>query len=367
VGNIAIGANAKRRAGVMQDAVRRGVDGRRVRRSLDLTRDLTTLFICAVATVLLTRSFLALAGYPQVGGKKFHIAHVLYGGLLLLTACIVLLAFLNPVVKVVAAVLGGIGFGLFIDEVGKFVTKDVNYFYRPAIAIIYVCFVGLFGVIRWLGKRRFSASEALLIGIDVLKQDAVGSLTEERRAHVLALMDSTGAHGALADGIRGLLDAAPVTRDSPSLFARLAVRARDLWAALSAHRLFRELIFALLGAGALVSGGELGWLLRNGLDGLPFSQKAFALSTVAADALLLVGALRLRSSVLSALHWYEHAVLLEITVSQVFLYTSEQLAASLNLAALLVFWLLLRWGIHFESARTRKSGLDARADAVQPV
>src|ERR1700761_6893046 len=98
------------------------------------------MFVCAVATVLLTRSFLAAMGYPQVGGSKFHIAHVLWGGLLLTASVITMLALLSPAAKWVAAVLGGVGFGLFIDEVGKFVTKDVNYFYKPAIAIIYVCF-----------------------------------------------------------------------------------------------------------------------------------------------------------------------------------------------------------------------------------
>ncbi|HET8893442.1 MAG TPA: hypothetical protein VFM96_05045 [Gaiellaceae bacterium] len=316
-----------------------------MRRSLDLNRDLTTLFVIAVATVLLTRSFLALAGYPQVGGSKFHIAHVLYGGLLLLAACIVLLALLNPAVNVVAAVLGGIGFGLFIDEVGKFVTKNVNYFYRPAIAIIYVCFVLLFGVIRWLSRRRFSAAEALLIAAETLKQDAVGNLTAERRTRVLALLSETGAHGPLADGIRDLLDRAQVAPASPDLIDH----ARSFWSRLTSHRLFRTLIFALLAAGVAISSAELGWLLRHGVSGLTFSQKAFAASTLAADALLAIGALRLKMSLLTALHWYEHAVLLEITVSQVFLYTSEQLAASLNLAALLIVWLLLRWGIHFES------------------
>ena len=99
------------------------------------------------------------------------------------------------------------------------------------------------------------------------------------------------------------------------------------------HRLFRTLIFALLTVGAAISAAELGWLLRQGFGTLGFSQKAFALSTVAAGALLVAGALRLKSSLLSALRWYEHAVLLEITISQVFLYTSEQLAASLNLLA----------------------------------
>ena len=259
-----------------------------MRRSFDLTRDLTTLVVCAVSTVLLTRSFLALAGYPQVGGSKFHIAHVLYGGLLLLAACIVLLAFLSPELKVVAAVLGGIGFGLFIDEVGKFVTKDVNYFYRPAIAIIYVCFVGLFGVIRWLGRRGFSSDEALLIGIETLKQDAVGRLTEERRARILRLLADTGARGPLADGVRGLLESAQLARHAPALSTRLSDRARSAWAALTGHRLFRAVIFALLIGGAAISGAELGWLLRNGFSTLTFSQKAFALSTVAVDALLLV-------------------------------------------------------------------------------
>ncbi|QQS18516.1 hypothetical protein IPL68_00120 [Candidatus Saccharibacteria bacterium] len=44
----------------------------------------------------------------------------------------------------VVAFLGGVGFGVFIDEIGKLITRDNNYFYRPAIGIIYAIFVGLF-------------------------------------------------------------------------------------------------------------------------------------------------------------------------------------------------------------------------------
>jgi hypothetical protein len=327
----------------------------KVRRSYDLTRDLTTLLVCAVSTVLLTRSFLALAGYPQVGGSKFHIAHVLYGGLLLTGACVSLLAFLSPAVKIVASVFGGIGFGLFIDEVGKFITKDVNYFYRPAFAIIYVCFLALFGVIRFLGRRRFTADEAVLIALESLQRAAVGGLSEEHLTQSIALLDHTGATGALATGVRDLLDQAHAKPDDkPGFVARVTARARTAWTALTAHPRFRDLIFALLIGGALISAAELGWLLRNGFGSLTFSQQAFAVTTVVTDALLLIGALRLRSSVLTALHWYEHAVLLEIMVGQVFLYTSEQLAATLNLIALLVVWGLLHWGIHFESAKRTK-------------
>jgi len=107
----------------------------------------------------------------------------------------------------------------------------------------------------------------------------------------------------------------------------------------------------------VISAVEVGWLLRHGFAHLTFSQKAFALTTLVADGLLLVGALQLPRSLLSALHWYDHAVLIEITVAQVFLYTSEQLAATLNLAALLILWSLIRWGIHLETAQRAKTSL----------
>ena len=322
-----------------------------MRRSLDLTRDLTTLFVCAVSTVLLTRSFLALAGYPQVGGSKFHIAHVLYGGLLLLAACVVSLGFLNPEVKVVAAVLGGVGFGLFIDEVGKFVTKNVDYFYRPAIAIIYVCFVVLFGVIRWLSRKRFSPQETTLIGLEALQRAATGTLSEQRRSRILALMLETGDPTGLAQQIRDLLEqATSEPQPHPPISQRLSRLLASRWTQLSRHPLFRQIVFAALIVAAAVSAGEVAWLLRDGIGHLSFSQRAFTLTTIIADAALFIGAIELRTSLLSALHWYDHAVLLEITVGQVFLYTSEQLAATLNLVALLTIWTLISTAIHFESA-----------------
>jgi len=324
---------------------------RRPARSFDLHQQLTLLFVCAVATVVFTRGFLAATGYPQVGGSKLHIAHVLWGGLLLLAALIATLAFLSPATKPLAAIVGGVGFGLFIDEVGKFVTKDVNYFYRPAIAIIYVSFVGLFGVIRWLSRGRFTAREATLIGLESLQRAAVGALSEERRVRVLSLMHTTHADDPIAHHVCDLLDrAVTAPAHHPPLSHRLSRRIAELWTAFSNHRLFRRTVFAVLIAAAAVSAAELGWLLRDGVGHLSFSQRAFALTTIVVDLALVIGAIQLTRSLLSALHWYDHAVLVEITVAQIFLYTSEQLAATLNLIALLILWSLLRWAIQYESA-----------------
>ncbi|MHB8651372.1 MAG: hypothetical protein ACYDBR_14550 [Gaiellaceae bacterium] len=294
---------------------------------------------------------IAATGYPQVGGSKLHIAHVLYGGLLLLAALIATLAFLSPATRSLTPVVGGIGFGLFIDEVGKFVTKNVNYFYRPAIAIIYVCFVVLFGIIRWLSRRRFTGEEATLIGLEALQRAVVGSLSAERRTRVLGLLRASPDADPLARSVCELLERSAAAPASPSFSHRLSQRLAARWVPLTRRRLFRRAVFAALIAAAAISGGETAWLLRDGFGGASFSQRAFVLTTLAADLMLAIGAIRLTRSLLSALHWYDHAVLLEITVGQVF-YASEQLAATLDLVALLALWGLIRWAVQLESAQT---------------
>jgi len=323
-------------------------------RAFDLHQHLTTLLVCAVATVLFTRALLAALGYPQVGGHKFHIAHVLYGGLLLLTALLATLAFVNPPTRTIAAILGGVGFGLFIDEVGKFVTKDVNYFYRPAIAIIYVVFIALFGVIRWLSRRRFSADEATLAGLDSLQRAVLHGLTRDHRDRILRLMRETGAATPLARQVAGLLGQVELSTERAPVAERASRRLEALWVPLTASRLFRTGVVIVLVGAAMISAAETAWLLRDGFAHLSFSQRAFAATTVAADCLLVVGATQLRRSLLSALHWYDHSVLLEITVGQVFLYGSAQLEATLDLVALLAVWALLRWAIMFETGRAHR-------------
>jgi hypothetical protein len=106
------------------------------------------------ATVILTRSFLELTGYPQIGNGVLHIAHALWGGLLLIIAALLPLILGNEWALTLSAVLSGLGVGLFIDEVGKFITQRNDYFFPPAAPVIYGFFMILLLLLLAVRKAR---------------------------------------------------------------------------------------------------------------------------------------------------------------------------------------------------------------------
>jgi hypothetical protein len=120
---------------------------------------LELLFVSAVTSIFGTRLFLQAAGYPQISGNGLHIAHMLWGGALMLVSVVLLLSYLSERVMWVSAMLSGIGFGLFIDELGKFITADNNYFFKPALAIIYLIFVVLLIIFRRIGQNQLNERE----------------------------------------------------------------------------------------------------------------------------------------------------------------------------------------------------------------
>ncbi|MEA3335140.1 MAG: hypothetical protein U9R25_04470 [Chloroflexota bacterium] len=103
-------------------------------------------------SVMVTRLFLELTGFPQLGNDVLHVAHALWGGLLLLVGVLLPLILANGWALRLGALLSGLGVGLFIDEVGKFITRTNDYFYPPAAPLIYAVF--LLMVLLFLFVRR---------------------------------------------------------------------------------------------------------------------------------------------------------------------------------------------------------------------
>jgi hypothetical protein len=148
------------------------------------------MLISFAVSVTLTRGFLNLTGFPQVGNKELHIAHVLWGGLVLFIASIIPLLFANRWVYPLGAILSGIGVGLFIDEVGKFITQSNNYFYPPAAPIIY----GFFLLIVFLYsriKRKPSEDDRteLYHALDLLEEVLEHELDKDERAELISSLE----------------------------------------------------------------------------------------------------------------------------------------------------------------------------------
>jgi len=112
-----------------------GNEQKKIRSAVRRDKAENYLLISLVAfgvTVIFTRLFLQLTGFPQIGNSVLHIAHALWGGLLLFVAVLLPLALANRWAIQASALMGGIGIGLFFDEVGKFITQTNDYFFPPA-------------------------------------------------------------------------------------------------------------------------------------------------------------------------------------------------------------------------------------------
>ena len=189
--------------------------------------------LSSVATVTLVRSFLALTGYPQLGGSTLHIAHVLWGGLILYIAAILPLIYLNPRLHIVGAVLSGVGVGLFIDEIGKFITRQYDYFFPAAAPIIYVFFLLVVILVIMIRRPVVVDGRAELVqALEIIREQLYRPLDPMERAHIERDMsrvmdtDSNSLHKDMAKQLLELVRSDPrtVPDKPPAWWLRIAER-----------------------------------------------------------------------------------------------------------------------------------------------
>lgn len=167
---------------------------------------LENFLISAVAALLIFRLFLRLTGYPQIGGRLFHIPHTLFGGIFMLFALFLLLGFLGRSIKELASIIGGIGFGVFIDELGKFITRDADYFFEPTVALIYIIFVLLFLSTRFILRRRtLTQRESLANAFEMAEEATFGELDAQDQKLALEFLDRSDEQDPLVANLRRML------------------------------------------------------------------------------------------------------------------------------------------------------------------
>lgn len=291
------------------------MDERYLIRDTDGWDSIELLLVSAVASILAIRGYLALMGYPRIIAGNTHIAHMLWGGLFMLVALLLLLVYWNPPMRRFSAFVGGVGFGTFIDELGKFITSDSDYFYKPTVALMYVIFILAFLLARWLlGIKPLSWQERK-INLELRKH------LPERETFVSARLAG---------------------------YFSLRHRMRELYRRIVLHRWFR----AALAIGFVAMGlSGLAAVVRNVMGGWPVITSIPLYELIAAGAsfgCIWIGTWRLRASRLSAYIWFKRSLLVNIYVTQVFMFYDSQFSALLGLLVYILLYLALRYVIAYE-------------------
>lgn len=314
-------------------------------RSVSVRKLLDNLFASAVGTVLSLRAFLYVSGYPSLGGDSLHFAHMLWGGLLMIASIIILLAFLGRRIQNVAAIAGGVGFGLFIDELGKFITRDNDYFFQPTIMLIYLIFVGLYFIIRELDKTiAFSEEERLVNALELSKEAVMQHFDEKERSLMISLL--SGKNNAPMFGhLRHMIDQTVLLPIKQPWWAQRKLQSWYFKSVQSAY--FTPFVVALLIIqGALIM---LSFLEFGEFGTLFFIEKSIVLIGIASAAvsgmLVLAGLLTMRSNRVVAFQKIYRANLVSVLITQPFAFYVATfvpiLALAINLTAMVTLQYLL--------------------------
>ena len=164
---------------------------------------------------------LAATGWPQLGGGKIHFAHLLWGGIGMLLAFILFMAMQGRLWDLLATLSAGIGFGLFLDELGKFITSDNDYFFQPAVAIMYVLFVVLFFLSAGSGaSTRCGRETALVNSFDFAKEAVMRAMDEGERDEALYVLGRADQSDPMVRRSRRMLSAVTPPPASTNAAAR---------------------------------------------------------------------------------------------------------------------------------------------------
>ena len=327
----------------MKVKTERGI--RRVPRYLHFADLHETFIVSAVLTILFIRTELWLTNYPQLGGGGLHIAHVLWGGLFMMLAIGLLLTYLGRFPLMPAAVVGGVGFGFFIDELGKFITSDNDYFYRPTAALVYLIFLALFFVTRAMRRRRpLSSLEYVANAMELLTEAVRHDFDERERKQAIELLEKADKEEPLVSAVRRLLgELETIPPPKPRLVTRFVRRGRDLYLGLVARPSFRATVGWVFVAWAAFSVARLGAFVL--LDIEPRAGKAAEVvhmlswvevasigSTALSLGLVALGLYRLtKGARVDAFRALERALLASILVTQVLAFVEWQFVASIGL------------------------------------
>lgn len=310
-------------------------------RNVDFGDNFEIFFVSAILAILGIRIYLQYTNFPILGTGNIHIGHMLWGGSLMLLALLIVYTFLGRFARYAAAILGGLGFGTFIDELGKFITSDNNYFYKPTFSIIYVIFILLYLLFKLIqGKQRYSQKEYLANGIEYIEDAISNDLDEEEKNTAIKLLSNADQKNPITKALIKLFkDLETIPNEKPDILSRLKSRFSEYYFSLVRSRWFPNIINGIFLLQLFIS------ILFIFLSIFSTANILNIIASTISGIFIIWGVLLMRRSRLEAFHKFKDSILISIFLVQVFTFYQEQLRAFLGLIANILILMALNYMI----------------------
>lgn len=309
----------------------------------------------AALSVVGTRAYLAVMDYPVVGSGIIHVAHVLWGGILMMIATFIILIFHNREMKVVGTLISGVGFGLFVDEIGKFITKDNDYFFQPTISIIYVLFITLYIIVRYIDAyQEPSDTEYAANAIDVLKEAAIVGMDTDRKRTIQSYLSNISDKHTVANAVH-ITSRKISTRKSKKVGAILTL---EKAIRLSLDRFISHPLFGrfVISSFSIVSAISVYIFTLDLLYDRSFVQLVIVASSTISMIIVLLGMYYYHhDDRLSGYRMLELGLKVSIFVTNIFLLYRNQLGSFFRVIVAVVVWTVLQYAI--ENEKRKQSSL----------
>lgn len=341
-------------------------DGSSFIRNVNLGRLLENFLIAAISSILIIRFFLAITGYPQIGNETFHIAHMLWGGFLLMIALVLSLSFLGNRVLQIASIVGGVGFGVFIDELGKFITSDNDYFFEPTVAILYFVFLILIFIFNYIETHRPLSEKEYIMNAFQLFEEVVSQDMDREEKRKLVQYIKHAKNYPFAEELEKLAKQLEVTpARKPNFFQRTYHSIIDFVDSVIEKPLFRKFVIAFFVIKVMIMFANIFLIAAFKIGSIPLfipqipDQLTLLIygelfSILLSGVFVVFGIIYFRFSRENAYAMFKYSVIVSILITQFFVFYREQFQALIGLIINLIVFFVLNFVIDHEKKRKGK-------------
>lgn len=255
----------------------------------------------------------------------------------------------------VASFLGGIGFGTFIDELGKFITSDNNYFYRPTIAFIYMIFVLLYLLLKFIPRyQQLSQREYLVNALELIKDSAINDLDADEKRQALRYLRRCDQKDPLVISLNKLIhkmDTIPVSE--PGILTRMGRRIERFYIAIAKSGIVMKTTIVYLVYETLRTFLQvLSYFITR--PELPLNEWGKLYSSILAGIFVLIGLSALKFSRLEAYRFFRIAMLIIILLTEFFAFMRTEWLELFPLMANIFMLMVINYAMGMERKRKLK-------------